>query len=245
MEERFKVAVAQALEDLKSDPEIRVVQIFGSVHRGQPHAHSDIDLYVLSSRNAFWRTCKVYGDVQAEAIIGPQQGFDRIILSRDVLAVQSFAHGGTLLDRDGTVPALSALARKVFDEGPAPMRTSLRTKNRAVLTRHMAKLARLSDDSVVAKLVAADALQTVILSFYQHHRIWMNNLATRLRLIEERDPRLGKLLHDFYMGGQKPQQAIAAIEVMLEQLGGPLVDYVSEQVPWPARPQQSSEGNPG
>jgi hypothetical protein len=245
MEERFKVAVAQALEDLKSDPETRVVQLFGSVHRGEPHEHSDMDIYVLSSRSAFWRICKEYNGVQAEAVFGPQKGFEKILLSRDMLSVQAFALGGTLLDRDGTAPALVALARKIYDAGPPPMPSAQVTKNRAVLTRRIHKLTRLPEDSVESRVVANDAVQTVVLAFYQHHRMWMHNLTHRVKLIEEKDARMGQLLRDFYLGGQKPRQAIAVIEAMLEQLGGPLEEFVSEQVPWPSRPQPSSEGNPG
>lgn len=244
MEERFKVALAQALEHLQSDPETRVVQVFGSVHRGQPHALSDIDLYVLSSRSAFWRSCKHFNGIQAETIFGPQKGFERILLGRDMISVQAFAQGTTLLDRDGVMPGLTALAKKVYAEGPFPLASAQRTKYRAVLSRRIHKLARLPEDSVESRVVANDAIQSVILAFYQHHRIWMHNLATRLPIIEERDARLGQLLKDFYLGGQKPQQAIPAIEAVVDMLGGPIEEFVSEQVPWPRRSAPPAEGSP-
>lgn len=244
MEERFKVALAQAVEHVSSDPQTRAILVFGSVSRGEPHARSDIDMYALTTREAFWRTYKYFNGVQCETIYGPQKEFERVLLSRDMISVRSFALGTTLLDLDGVMPRLTAIAKKVHAEGPAPISPKLRTKYRTILTRHLHKLEGLPEDSIAARLVANDAIHNVLFAFYHYHRLWMNNLGTRLQPVEERDPRMGQLLKDFYLGGQKPQPAIAASSIMLELLGGPLEEYVSDVVPLRKQSTQPTEEAP-
>lgn len=245
MEERFKVALESVVRRLEADPEVRVVQLFGSVHRGTPHAGSDIDMYVLTSRNSFRRIAELHNGVCMEAILGPVKDFQRVLLSRDLMAVQSFAHGSTLLDRDGVAPELVALARRLDKEGPVSMKPRVQVQTQALLARALQKLERLPPESAEARMIASEAVRTVIHAFFLYHRIWLRNLASRLPAIEEKDPHLGKLLITYYAEGQTPEQARAIVSVMLEQLGGPLIEYVSEEVAWSARPGPAAEGEAG
>jgi len=236
MDERFKLALESSLEFLRTDPEVRIVQLYGSVQRKQTHAHSDIDLYAVTSRSAYWRSCVVRHGVPVEAIFGPEHGIRRQLVTGDVSAVKAFATGETLMDRDGAAPALIALARKVHEEGPPALKPSQRMMTRAVLTRFLDKLRQLPDASPEARMVAGEALPMTVVAFYDHHRLWKPSTQHRLAEIERVDPHVGRLLRSCYTDDVSTRHAVAVIQRVLEALGGELLEYQSEQVPAPARP---------
>lgn len=229
--ERFQRVLERSLARWRAEPEVCLVQLFGSVQRRQISNHSDIDLYILTDRREFWRGCEVVEGVELELFFCPPDVLRKRLLKGDALALQAFATGEPLLDRDGCAAGLMALARRLFQQGPTPMTPSQIIAHRALLTRVVQKLERLAPDSPEALCVAGEGIQRAITAFYQHYRLWTHGMEHTLQDISRHDSRIAELLLLFYQEGQPSPRALAFIDGVLELLGGRLVAYESERIP--------------
>lgn len=229
--ERFRRSLEQLMRRLRAAPEVSLVQLFGSVQRGQASEHSDIDVYVLTDRRQFWRAGEVVEGVEVEQVVCPVDVLRKRFASGDALALQAFATGETLLDRDGKGTELKALAQRLYAQGPAPLRPGQVSFQRAVLTRVVQKLGRLAPDSLEARFMAGEGVQRAVTVFHQYHRLWTRGLEHCVGDIRGKDARAAELLVRYLQQGQGVEQAMAFIEAVIEALGGRLIAYESERTP--------------
>ncbi|MEW8979712.1 MAG: hypothetical protein AB2385_15090 [Symbiobacterium sp.] len=76
-------------------------------------------------------------------------------------------------------------------------------------------------------------MQLALEAFCKLHR-YHGAKAKRLHAyVAERDPALGALVRDYYAGGMHPGQAQAIVDHVLAPVGGRLVEWESEKVPYP------------
>lgn len=229
--ERFRRSLEQLLRRLRAAPEVSLVQLFGSVQRGQASEHSDIDLYVLTDRRQFWRSGEVVEGVEVEQVVCPVEVLRKRLATGDALALQAFATGETLLDRDRQGAELRGLAQRLYAQGPAPMRPGQVSSQRAVLTRVVQKLERLPPDSLEARFMAGDGVQRAVAAFHQYHRLWTRGPQHCVGDIRTKDARAAQLLVRYLQQGQGVEQAAAFIDAVVESLGGRLLAYESERTP--------------
>jgi predicted nucleotidyltransferase len=231
LEERYQRVVQRILARLRKNPEMSLVQLFGSAQRKQLTEHSDVDLYVLTTQRLFWRESEVVEGIEVEMVICPPHVLHKRLTVGDPLALQAFATGETLFDRDRKAAELTALARKRYQEGPAAMKPEQAIFQRAMLTRIAQKLERLPPDAPEARFLAGDGIQRAVALFYQRHRLWSRGLQHCIHDMRERDPGTAELLVRYLQEGQSVALAIAFLDAVIGPMGGRLIAYESEKTP--------------
>jgi len=231
LEVRFRRSLELLLKSLRADPQISIVQLFGSAQRKQVTEHSDIDLYIVTDRREFWRASEEVGGVEVEKVFCPLNVLHKRLTTYNAVVLQAFATGETLLDRDGKARELVALARKIYQQGPPPLKREQLDVHRAMLTRIIQKLERLPGDSPEARFLAGDGIQRAVTVFYQHHRLWIRGLQHCVSDMRGRDPQTAELLVRYLMEGGHPAQAIAFLKAVIAPLGGRLQAYETERTP--------------
>lgn len=230
LDKRFQRSLDRLLGRFRADSEVSLVQMFGSAQRRQLTERSDIDLYIVTDRREFWRSSEEVEGVEVEQVFCPLHVLHKRLSTYNAVALQAFATGDTLLDRDRKAVELVALARKIYQQGPPPLKPRVLNVQRAMLTRIIQKLERLPGDSAEARFLAGDAVQRAVTFFYQHQQMWIRGLQHCVNDMRGRDARTAELLVRYLQEGQ-PAQAIAFLEAVIAPLGGHLQAYETERTP--------------
>ncbi|MFZ5823790.1 MAG: nucleotidyltransferase domain-containing protein [Bacillota bacterium] len=234
MDDRCRRALDATLSELRDDPEVVGVVWTGSFQQGSPDRNSDIDLYVVTHKRLTWRTTRRYADVTVELFVNNVASMRwRITRPGEIAAAAGFATGEVLLDRTGEVRELQAVARERW-EAPAPPLTAEQVKLlRYALTDMADDLEDVEHDPVSSRIVGAALVQQAMEAFcrlHQHHG------AKHKRLhgyVAERDPLLGVMIRDYYARAMHPKTAQEIVNYVLAPVGGRLVEWESEKVPYP------------
>lgn len=227
---RIQRSLDRVLESLRADPQVSLVQLFGSARGEDVTEHSDIDLYVVTDERAHWRASREVEGVEVEMLFCPLPALHKRLTTYNALALQAFATGETLLDRNGKAAELVALARKLYERGAPPVKPVLLDAHRGTLTRIIQKLERLPADSPEARFLAGDGIQRAVTLFYHHHRLWIRGLRHSVSDMRARDPGTAELLVRYLQDGH-PARAVAFLEAVIAPLGGHLLEYETEKTP--------------
>jgi len=234
VDERYRRALDAAVADLTADPEVVGIVWTGSVQQGRAGRTSDIDLYVVTHKPCYWRATRVYEGVATELFINNVASMRwRITRPDEIAAAAGFATGQVLLDRTGEVAELRELARRRWEAPPPPLRPEQADLLRYHLTDLADDLADVEEDPVASRVVGAALVELAMKAFCKIHRHHGAKGKHIYGYVAERDPALGALLREYYTGGMNPRCGQAIVDHVLAPVGGRLVEWESEKVPYP------------
>jgi predicted nucleotidyltransferase len=231
VDKRYQDALNAALTDIAADHEVVGIVFTGSIQQGRPGPTSDLDLYVVTHKDHYWRDTREYQGVKAELFINTVASMKwRITRPDEIAAMAGFATGEILLDRTGEVAALQAVAKERWEAGPQAPSPEQVDMLRYHLCDLMEDLQDVEPDPVAACLVGHDLVVTAIKAFCRLNRYWGDKPKRLVGYVAERDPLLGEMLRDYYGRGQHPHHALEVAEYVLAPVGGPLKLWQSSKV---------------
>lgn len=234
MDERYRRALSAAMAEIAGDPEVVGVVFTGSVQQGRPQATSDLDLYVVTHKDHYWRATRIYEGVEAELFINNVASMRwRITRPDEIAATAGFATGEILLDRSGEVTELQALARQRWEAGPPALTDEQITLWRYTLNDLVEDLHDVADDPAACRVQGAAIVAKAMEAFCKLNRHWGDKPKRQVRYIADRDPILGEMLQGYYSNGMQPQQAFAIVDYVLAPVGGRLLVWESKKVTYP------------
>ncbi|GAC1405473.1 MAG: nucleotidyltransferase domain-containing protein [Chloroflexota bacterium] len=171
-------------------PDCAVAFLAGSVARGQQEAHSDLDLVVISTREApHWATYREDGwpiEVFMQTPDSYRAAFAHWVKRRWPLLLTLCADGLVIQDRDGSAAEIGALARKLLAAGPEPVSAEKLEEYRYTLTWMIDDLIDATDVRE-SEVMAFELSTTMIDCFLTLDRRWLGQGKWRLRLLREAD----------------------------------------------------------
>lgn len=222
-------ALAVILAELKALPEADAVLFFGSVQRGEGQATSDLDLYVVTSGQEYWRAGRVVDGVQVELFFNPAPKMRERLEGGDAVAIHAFATGELLLDRSGVGAELAARARDLWQEGPRPLTPWQAATWRYRLTDLAQDIADVPTGSPEALLLAGLLVPQALEAFCALNRVWADKPKRLLARIGQLDPELADMAAAFYRTSD-PAIAVRVADRVLEPFGGRIDTYESDRV---------------
>jgi hypothetical protein len=237
--EPFATALAETLETLHSDGQVEAVFLGGSLALGLVSPRSDLDLVIIKSANVegMERYVRYVHDVQVQIIAGPPRQFD-IWLEKDRpqgAVIRQLADGRLLFDRSGLGARYRSLAQDVVAQGLEPMTPRQIHSRRFLLTELLDDVADCADDPALALWLMATGLSFLVETAFLWHRQWTPKGKRALTEIQELDPVLAGLCHDFLMETDHGSQR-AAFEAMVACVLAPLGGELRES--WTRPPDQ-------
>ena len=231
MDDRFHKALAAAMADITADPEVVGVLFTGSVQQGRPQASSDLDLYLVTHKDHYWRATRRYEGVVTELFINNVASMKwRITRPDEVASVAGFATGEVLLDRTGEMAELQAIARARWEAGPPGFSDGQVQMLRYALTDLADDLDDVADDPVAGRVQGAALVAKAVDGFCKLNRHWGDKAKRLVAYIADRDPILGRLLEAYYGQGLSPATAQEIVDYVLAPVGGRLTEWESDKV---------------
>ncbi len=234
MDDRYRIALDAATAEITADPEIVGILWTGSVQQGTPGVTSDLDLYVVTYKRLTWRATRRYAGVTTELFFNNVESMRwRITRPEEIAAAAGFATGEILLDRTGETAELQEIARRRW-ESPAP---ALSVEQVDLLRYGLTDLADDLDDvehdPIASRIVGAAVVQQAMTTFCKLNRLHGAKSKRIYLYVAERDSLLGVMLRDYYASGMHPKHAQEIVDYVLAPVGGRLVEWESEKVPYP------------
>jgi len=234
MDDRYRSALDLALADLKADPEVVGILWTGSVQQGEADLTSDLDLYVVTHKRLTWRATRLYAGVITELFVNNVESMRwRITRPEEIAAAAGFATGEILLDRTGEMEALQSLARRRWETPPPAPTPEQVSMLRYGLTDLADDLDDVEHDPISSRILGAAVVEQAMKAFCRLNRLHGAKAKRLFAYIAERDSLLGIMLRDYYSRGMHPKHAQEIVDYVLAPVGGRLVEWESEKVPYP------------
>ncbi|MDB4895198.1 MAG: nucleotidyltransferase, partial [Firmicutes bacterium] len=233
VDKRYRLALDAAVADLTQDPVVVGILFTGSVQQGRPAPTSDLDLYVITHHDHYFRATREYEGVQTELFFNNVAAMHwRLTRQDDVVAMSGFATGQLLLDRTGETAELIELARQRWDDGPPTP-----TPDQIKLLRYRLQdlyddLIDVEQDPVASRLVGGALVAQALEVFCKLNRHWGDKAKRLADYVAQRDPVLGSLVNDYFARTMHPKQAYAIVDYVLASVGGRLRLWESAKVPY-------------
>lgn len=234
MNERYRLALQEVLAELQRDPMVIGILLTGSVQQGRPDTTSDLDLYVVTDADHYWRATRAYRGVTVELFCNNVASMRwRITRPDDWKTAAGYATGEILLDQTGVMAEFVALAKSIWEAGPpAPTETDI-TSIRYGLHDRYEDLKDVEHDPVASRLAGGALVLQALEAYCKLNRHWGDKHKRLVRYVSERDPLLGELLRDYYGRGMHPRHAYEIVDYVLQPFGGRLITWESQKVRYP------------
>jgi hypothetical protein len=206
------------------DPPLAIL-IAGSYATRTEHAHSDLDVLVITERRRWGRAYFAWNGLDLDMTLGSPDHF------RDVLGVQRsagdvnlFAHAIPIDDGSGLGAELVALARRVASGARTPIpgdaRFTVRHRAWSLLDQVRTHLA--ANRTTEARLCAGQLMALAIETHAVLANIWASGLKSLPGYLRERDPHVWSLVEGAIAAtdAQLVDALTVACEVMLAPIGG-------------------------
>ncbi len=224
----FGRAFRKIVEDLAVDTEVTAVVYFGSVQRGEGNLGSDLDFFVVTTGQEYWRSAREIDGVAAELFHNPVLKMQQMLESGDQIALHAFAAGELVIDRTGEGRALVDLARRLWVSGPKPLTAEATARWRYRITALALDAEGLEEDSAEARLVAGMLVPLAMEGYCALNRLWADQPKHLIRRVSETCPGLAQMAADFCEQGMVPRVAMEIADRVLDPFGGRLAVYGTE-----------------
>jgi len=203
------------VEDLKKDPNVTGVILFGSWARGNNRPESDVDLVVIL-KEGYKRTVEYRNNQAFEIIYTTDKGAFDFWESHKDDAAGLWEVAKILYDADGTVANLEEKIKKVLKEGKKTIddfqKEQLMFDAEDIL--HYTELVH-STDPTTANLLLTNKVFCLTELFFDLRRLWTPTPKQRLAKIKEISPEFYSLLLVFYREDSEFNQKLDLAKQML------------------------------
>ncbi len=200
--EPFASALDDAINDVASRYEPTGILATGTIIRGNPHANSDLDLFVIWNRPERQRVQKFYRGVPAEIFVNPPARIYRYFTSDEEegrpVTAHMFATGFVVYDSEGQVSELREAAARSIANGPR-VSDEARTASRygvATCFEDAVDLANVDPDTCLALL--NHAVEGALQYRFIGGGVWIPRWKDLLPQLNDLDADLAALARQFY-----------------------------------------------
>ncbi len=219
---RYEQVVARLREEFGED--LLGVLVTGSRVHGTPGPTSDLDVHVIIATPQRQRRNFVLDGLEVELFINPPTQIRRYFADGRGHDPHMFTFGHAIYDPFGTVAALQAEARRIWEAGPAPLEPHLRWLHRYFPADLLRDLDDVGDeDEATATLLLATLVERLLVTHYAIHRRWQSKPKRRLAELAVWDPEAARLAREALAGAALAERRDAArqlAEYVLQPLGG-------------------------
>jgi hypothetical protein len=187
------------VEELKQQPDVLGVILFGSWARGNARPRSDVDLVVIV-REGFFRGVEVRGEQAFEIIRVTEAAAFEFWESHRHDAAGLWEVAKILHDADGTMARLEARARALLADGSTPMGAAQLAHARfdaEDLLRHVEDI--VEEDPATASMLLARLVERLTEVVFESRGVWIVPPKQRLARIDAIDPALGAEVRLFFV----------------------------------------------
>ena len=203
------------VEDLKKDPNVTGVILFGSWARGNNRPESDVDLVVLL-KEGYKRTVEYRNNQAFEIIYTTDKGAFDFWESHKDDAAGLWEVAKILYDANGTVANLEEKTRKVLREGKKRIydtqKGQLRFDAEDIL-RYVEQI--YPSDLTTANLLLINKVFSLTELYFDLRQVWTPAPKQRLVMIKTNSIEFYNLLVDFYSEKSKFKQKLEFAKLML------------------------------
>ncbi|WP_199615100.1 nucleotidyltransferase domain-containing protein [Paenibacillus alkalitolerans] len=231
MNDDYKDALEIVVAELKSMPEVTCILFFGSVQQGDSTPSSDIDLFAIVEGNESWNYRRIVKGIEVEVYFLPEQLCRTSLENRNSIFVKAFSTGTALLDWNGKICELSALAKQLYDAGPVPPDSLKQNNWRIRLSDLIRDLEGSPPDSPESRMLASSLVSLSLEAYCYFQGLWSEKQSRLIKHISIHNPDLGQEVIRFYTTpAPHPNQAISIADYVLEPVGGRLLEYDGPRV---------------
>lgn len=174
----------------------------GSIIRGEPHAGSDLDIFVIHARQQRQRLQKFFQGVPAEIFVNPVSTIEEYFEDETKRGRPGTAHmfvtGFVVLNRDPIVQSLQDKARAFLNRSPDPSRAQLTRLRYGAADRYENACDVASASSATANMILNLAIFEMLqYAFWKANR-YLPRDKDLLEATKDLDPTLAGLAQDFY-----------------------------------------------
>jgi hypothetical protein len=174
----------------------------GSIIRGEPHAGSDLDIYVVHARQQRQRIQKFFQGVPAEIFVNPVSAiegyFENEAKDGRPCTAHMFVTGFVVLDRDPIVQSLQGKAQAFLNRSSDPSTAQLTRLRYGAADRYENACDIASTSSATANMILNLAIFEMLqYAFWKANR-YLPRDKDLLEATKDLDPILAGLAQDFY-----------------------------------------------
>jgi hypothetical protein len=221
--EPYATALREAVDDLHQRYAPVGILVSGTIIRGTPHAHSDLDIVAIHEVEWRQRTQRFFNGVPCETFVNPayriRDGLvDEAARGRPVLA-HMVSTGVIIEDPTGIMAELQAEARANFEAGPQVSGTTLLLQRYEIATafEDAVDLGPFDQDRANAMLIEA-TIGAVKWHFLNQGR-WLPRPKALLADLEALDPKLGEQVRLAVRATSFDERLAIATPIMEQMVG--------------------------
>ena len=200
------------------------VLVTGSRVHGTPGPTSDLDAHVIIVAPRRQRRNFVLDGVEVELFLNPPEQILRYFADGRGHDPHMFTFGRAIDDPHGTVAALQAEARRIWEAGPPPLEAHLAWQHRYFPADLLRDLEDVGDaDEATATLLLAALVERLIATHHAIQRRWQAKAKRRLAELADWDPQAAQLARRALAGASLADRRNAAAQLaahVLRPLGG-------------------------
>ena len=233
METKWSHIIEQVVMELKKNPAIKGIILFGSLAQGKPHSYSDIDLYVIGEKQKDRVTCQMIEGVPVQIQYRSVEDFKVKILKK-TRSKPLCLTGKILYDPTGLVDENFKLAREyALRDGPLKMSEEEIKMGQISLSQDVKSVRGLNEQGNFsgAVILMQELLIQALDLYYDYNSWWRPQNKQLIEDLKERDPEMGKTAEGVLIGKKiedKMENLTEIREQILGILGGEIGEYELE-----------------
>jgi hypothetical protein len=200
--EHYLVALKEAVAFIVGEYDVLGIIAAGSIIRGQAHATSDWDIYVIHTQPQRQMIQRFFGGMPTQIFLNPPAMIRRYFKSEAAEGVCTTAHmlttGFVVLDRDPFIEAIRQEARKVMAAGPQVSGDALTMLRYHLASQFENAFDIMDSDPNGGLLLLGETIAPMLRLYFLKRNTFIPRDKELLQKTREVDPELGQWVQDFY-----------------------------------------------
>ncbi len=205
-------------------PQLLGVLVTGSLIHGTPSPSSDLDMHVLIDRPQRQRRNQLVAGLEVEMFINPPWQVERYFDSVRGVDQHMYSFGRSVYDPHGAVARMQALARRLWDAGPAPLDPALIWRKCYAPADWLRDLDDIgASDAATATLLTCTIIDDLLATHYQLSGRWQAKLKRRLADLAQWDAAAAALVRTALQPADHAERKTALLALaahILAPIGG-------------------------
>ncbi len=194
----MNATIEQFITELRKNPDVFGILLFGSRARGDNRDDSDVDLLVIV-KHGFHRIVEERANLAFEIIFTTEDEAISFWRANSDDAAELWRTAKILFDRNGTMQRLQNVGAEILSQGKAPLPAELLAHVRFDIGDQLKAIeAFASRDPVTARLLLSDKMLQLTELYFDTRQLWTPPPKQRLAVIKKIDSRLYDLIVKYY-----------------------------------------------
>jgi hypothetical protein len=215
--DRYLTALKAAVKHILNEYDVLGIIAAGSIIRGQGHASSDWDIYVIHAKPQRQMLQRFFEGVPTQIFLNPPQMVRRYFASESAEGTCITAHmlttGFVVLDRDPVVEALRTQAREVMAQGVTISDDDLNMRRYHTASLYENAMDMVEDDPTTTLLLLKQAIPDMLRIYFLRRKIFIPRDKELLFRLKADHPELHHIFQSFYQSCDFSEQLTLAGQI--------------------------------